>query len=120
MKKVKPTGITIIKIIPREYVESVTLFLRDRLTNTIKKFEVEIGTDQNFMTVQFDAEGFLVEGHQYDFWLEDYDEDGKVIYRDTILCSAQKINQNENQVYEINKDVYVSQNTGDNNYIVID
>lgn len=73
------------------------------------------------MTVTFEAtDGFLVDGHQYDFWLVDDDDDDKVVYRDTILCSAQDIDQEENEVYNINKDVYVSHNTGDNNYIVID
>lgn len=120
MKKVKPGDESTIKIIPREYVETVTLFLRDRLTNTTKKFGVEIGTDQNFMTLTFAPEEFLVDGHQYDFWLTNYNETEKVIYRDTILCSAQEISQRKNVVYNINKDVYESHNTGDNSYIVID
>ena len=121
MKKVKPTGITTIKIIPRKYASNLTFKLRDRLTNMIDTLTTSLGTDQNFMTVTFEAtDGFLVDGHQYDFWLVDDDDDDKVVYRDTILCSAQDIDQKENEVYNINKDVYVSHNTGDNNYIVID
>lgn len=121
MKKVKPTGISTIKIIPRKYALNLTFKLRDRLTDMIDTLTTSLGTDQNFMTVTFEAtDGFLVDGHQYDFWLVDDDDDDKVVYRDTILCSAQDIDQEENEVYNINKDVYESHNTGDNSYIVID
>lgn len=121
MKKVAPIGSSTIKIIPRKYATNVTFYLRDRLTNMIDTLTTSLGTDQNFMTVTFESSvGFLVDGHQYDFWLTDSDDDEAVIYRDTILCSGQTIDQDENEVYRINKDVYVSHNTGDNDYIVID
>ena len=122
MKKVLPTGSSIIKIIPRKYATNVTFKLRDRLTNmtdTLPGLTPQV--DENFLAVTFEATaGFLVDGHQYDFWLLDDDDDNAVIYRDTILCSSQAIDQDENEVYKINKDVYVTHNTGDNDYIVID
>ncbi len=121
MKKVAPTGSSTVKIIPRKYASNVSFKLRDRLTNMIDTLSTSVAVDQNYLAVTFEAtEGFLVDGHQYDFWLLDTDDDDAVIYRDTILCSAQSIDQDENDVYNINKDVYVSHDTGDNDYIVID
>ena len=122
MKKVLPTGTTIIKIIPSKYATNVTFKLRDRLTNITDTISsVTTLVDENFLRVEFEASaGFLVDGHQYDFWLLDDDNENAVIYRDAILCSNQSIDQDENEVYNINKDVYVTHSTGDNDYIVID
>lgn len=121
MKKVPTTTSSTIKVIPRKYASNVSLKLRDRITNVTETLTTTLSIDRNFLSVTFQtSEGFLVEEHQYDFWLLDSDDDNRVIYRDTIFCTNQEIDQDENEVFDINKDVYVSHNTGDNDYIVID
>lgn len=121
MKKVKPTTSSTIKVIPRKYASNVSLKLRDRITNVTETLTTTLSTDRNFLSVTFQtSEDFLVEEHQYDFWLLDSDDDNRVIYRDTIFCTNQEIDQDENEVFDINKGVYVSHNTGDNDYILID
>jgi len=121
MKKVPPTTSSTIKVIPRKYASNVSLKLRDRITNVTETLTTTLSKDRNFLSVTFQtSEDFLVEEHQYDFWLLDSDDDNRVIYRDTIFCTNQEVDQDENEVFDINKDVYVSHDTGDNDYILID
>lgn len=120
MKKVPPTTSSTIKVIPREYATNVALKLRDRITNVTKTLGTTLSIDRNFLSVNFQTpQGFLVEQHQYDFWLLNANNN-RVIYRDTIFCTDQQVNQNANEVFDINEGVYVSHDTGDNDYIVID
>lgn len=103
-----------IKIIPREYVASATLKLRDDSTNTEVSYSVTPTTDKNYLVI---SNAFnLVEGHFYDLTLLNGVE---VIYKDKVFCSDQTINQSNNDYYTVNKDVYDSETSYDNDYIIL-
>lgn len=102
-----------IKVIPREYVGTVTLKLRDDSTNRVTTAVVEAITDKNYLSVSYAFN--LKEGRYYDLTLLN---GSNVIYLDRIFCTNQTINQDTNDYYSVNKNEYVSEN-GNNDYIVL-
>jgi hypothetical protein len=122
MKKLTPSsGTKTIKILPRDYTGSLTLKLRDRSLN--KLFEVSSTTttaDGNFTKIEWEHTSplYLKEGHQYD--LSVIDTGDNIVYRDSVFVTSQTIDQDEDVTYDINKDVYVTHDTGDNDFIILE
>jgi hypothetical protein len=124
--------------IPRDYVTTATLILRDDSTNESTSVEATFTKTGDYLsyTGSFD----LKEGRFYDlqvqtdgdFWdenidqwqLVNYDWDDEnyptaVVYRDKIFVTDQTIDQNDQKEYTINKDEYKSDKTFDNDYIIL-
>jgi len=115
--------------IPREYVTSAYMTIRDDSTNVTVDYtlvprvagsgNIEINNDEyNVKDVTYSN---LVEGHFYDLTI--YSDIGKtnVIYKDRIFCTAQKaeIDADNNYFYKVNKDQYTEYDGFNNDYIVI-
>ena len=129
------------KVIPRTYVDQFTLSIRDDSTNVTQTYEVTTGlTSGNYLTFNQAFSPVLVEGHFYDiklysdpnFWNTNYflwelyneiwniDTTNTVdIFKDRIFCTDQEIDQMDNLYYELNKGQYITDNSYNNDYIVI-
>jgi|TARA_R110000850_G_scaffold105186_2_gene216091 hypothetical protein len=129
------------KVIPRTYVDEFTLSVRDDSTNVTQTYEVTTGvTSGNYLTFSQAFSPVLVEGHFYDiklysdpnFWntnyflWELYNEIWNIdttnivdIFKDRIFCTDQDIDQMDNLYYELNKGQYITDNSYNNDYIVI-
>ena len=115
--------------IPREYVTSAVMILRDDSTNVKVKYALEPRVDgvgnilienDTYIIYGFEYEN-LVEGHFYDLTLYSNYEEGIVIYKDRAFCTAQKgnIQLDNNYFYKVNKDQYTEYDGFNNDYIVI-
>ena len=104
-----------IKVIPREYVTSATFKLTDDSSNVTSTYSVTPTTDRNYLS--FSQALTLKEGRFYDMVLAK--TDGTIIYKDKVFCTAQSVNQASNDYYTINKDVYTSDTSYDNDYIML-
>ena len=106
-----------IKVIPREYITSGTLSLRNDTTNVDKDYSISPSTvdDDLVFTVTFNP--VLQEGLYYDFTLKN--TSSKIIYKDKIFCTDQTINQTTNNYYTVNSGVYTTENSFDDDYITI-
>ena len=116
-------------IIPRDYVSTAYMTIRDDSTNVTVDYtlvprvagvgNIEISNDT--YNVYNDTYSNLVEGHFYDMTI--YSDAGKtiVIYKDRIFCTAQKaeIVADNNYFYKVNKDQYTEYDGFNNDYIVI-
>ena len=130
-----------LKVIPRTYADEFTLSIRDDSTNVTQTYEVTTGvTSGNYLTFDQIFNPVLREGHFYDiklysdpnFWntnyflWELYNEFWNIdttnivdIYKDRIFCTDQEIDQMDNLYYELNKGQYITDNSYNNDYIVI-
>ena len=130
-----------LKIIPRTYGGEFTFSVRDDSTNVTTVYEVNNAvTSGNYLTFDQVFSPVLVEGHFYDiklysdpnFWntnynlWEVYNEFWNIdttnivdIYKDRIFCTDQEIDQSDNLYYDLNKNQYVTDNSYNNDYIVI-
>jgi len=104
-----------IKVIPREYVTSATLKLTDDTTNTSVSYSVSPTTDRNYLSISQALS--LKEGRFYDMLITK--TDGTVIYKDKVFCTAQTVAQADNDYYTINKDVYTTDTSFDNDFIIL-
>lgn len=129
------------KVIPRTYADEFTLSIRDDSTNVTQTYEVTTGvTSGNYLTFSQAFSPVLVEGHFYDiklysdpnFWntnyflWELYNEFWNIdttnivdIFKDRIFCTDQEIDQMDNLYYKINEGQYITDNSYNNDYIVI-
>ena len=129
------------KVIPRTYVDEFTLSVRDDSTNVTQTYEVTTGvTSGNYLTFSQAFSPVLVEGHFYDiklysdpnFWntnyflWELYNEIWNIdttnivdIFKDRIFCTDQDIDQMDNLYYNLNKNQYITDNSYNNDYIVV-
>ena len=136
-----------LKVIPREYLGSFTIDVRDSsLNKSFTYFEDTVTTNGNYMEftnnyIDASSNSIFKEARFYDldlyadfnFWntnlslwhlydeLWQTDSDQKErIYRDRIFVTDQDIDQlNDNDHYNINKDQYTTNNSYNNEYIVI-
>ncbi|QDP46181.1 MAG: hypothetical protein Unbinned306contig1002_43 [Prokaryotic dsDNA virus sp.] len=138
-----------LKIVPREYLGSFTVDVRDNILN--KKFSYFINSvttngnflefDNTYVNNPSDLASIFKEARFYDldiyadfnFWNTNlslwqmYDElwqtdsnQKERIYKDRIFVTDQDIDQlNDNDHYNINKDVYKTNDSFNNEYIVI-
>ena len=129
------------KVIPRTYGDQFTMSVRDDSTNVTTVYEVNSAvTSGNYLTFSQAFSPVLVEGHFYDiklysdpnFWntnyflWELYNEIWNIdttnivdIFKDRIFCTDQDIDQMDNLYYELNKGQYITDNSYNNDYIVI-
>ena len=124
----KPQATNRFGIIPREYVTSAYMTLRDDSTNIVDEYTLVprvngVGNilieNDTYLIYGFEYEN-LVEGHFYDLTLYSDAEKENVIYRDKAFCTAQKdLIQVDNEFYKINKDQYTTYDGNNNDYIVI-
>lgn len=137
--KILTTSLTeqTIRIIPRSYPDDVTLILRDDSTNEIVTYTLDSmeweNTDEVWNAVDlnwndaggyFEEDGYLVINNQYNlvegrFYDLTIKEGSVVIYKDKIFCTDQSIDQETNNYYSINENVYTTENSYDNDYIII-
>ena len=130
-----------LKVIPRTYGTQFTLSIRDDSTNVTQTYEITNATTTgNYLNFTQVFNPVLVEGHFYDlklysdpnFWntnyflWEVYNEFWNVdttnivdIYKDKIFCTDQEIDQMDNLYYDINQGQYITDNSYNNDYIVI-
>lgn len=136
-----------LKVIPREYLGSFTIDVRDSsLNKSFTYFEDTVTTNGNYMEftnnyIDASSNSIFKEARFYDldlyadfnFWntnlslwqlydeLWQTDSDQKErIYRDRIFVTDQDIDQlNDNDHYNINKDQYTTNNSYNNEYIVV-
>jgi len=132
------TDAQIIKFIPRLYYTEAAMILRDDTTNIATVTDVTFTQDGDYLTLLHTFD--LVEGRFYDLeftrdpdiWGQELtqwqieqrlwnDDEGitLLVYRDRIFCTDQDADQTENKYYSPNKNEYKSNNTFDNNYIVL-
>ena len=114
--------------IPREYVTNAVMILRDDSTNVKVKYGLVPRVDgvgniliiNDTYTIYYSEYENLVEGHFYDLTLYSNYEEGIVIFKDRVFCTAQKgdIIRN-NDFYKVNKDQYTEYDGFKNDYIVI-
>ena len=124
----KPQASNRFTCIPREYVTTAVIVLRDDSTNVSVKYglvpriggsgNIEISNDT--YNVYNDTYSNLVEGHFYDLTLYSDYEEGIVIFKDRIFCTNQKDDIQVNyDFYKLNKDQYTEYDGFNNDYIVI-
>ena len=115
--------------IPREYVTSAYMTIRDDSTNVTVDYTLvprvagvgNILIDKDTYAIYNDTYSNLVEGHFYDLTLYSDVAKTNVIYKDRIFCTAQKaeIDADNNYFYKVNKDQYTEYDGFNNDYIVI-
>jgi len=124
----KPQAKNEFNCIPREYVTNAVMILRDDSTNVSVKYALEprvLGVGNILIvndtyTIYYSEYENLVEGHFYDLTLYSNYEEGIVIFKDRVFCTAQKNDiQKTNDFYKVNKDQYTTYDGNNNDYIVI-
>jgi hypothetical protein len=116
MKLIQTNGTKTFKVIPRQFiVGSLNLKLRSESTNTVVSVNATSTIDGNYLS--FEAIfGTLVEN---DFFTLEVLNGTDIIYKDKVFCTNQTINQSNNDYYTINKDKFVSEDSFDNDFIII-
>jgi hypothetical protein len=99
-----------LKIVPRKDATSPTIILTDKSTRTSSTITVTKTTEGDYMVLS--AAFNLKEGTQYSFRVKDGLEE---IYRGLIFCTDQTNLDN----YSVNKDEYVSEDTYNNDFVII-
>tara|TARA_R100000687_G_C6435815_1_gene158075 strand:- start:975 stop:1352 length:378 start_codon:yes stop_codon:yes gene_type:complete len=113
-----------IKVIPRSYLSSVKMTVRDDSTNTSTSYtEVSATTDKNYLVISKAFDPVLVDGRFYDLTIEEVSGVfSNVIYKDKIFCANQLISQSNNLYYSVNKNEYTNpsgDDKHDNDYIIV-
>jgi hypothetical protein len=126
-----------IEFIPRLYSTSATLILTDDTTNVSTTTDVTLTQSGDYLNLSHTFS--LVEGRFYDLQLNadgdiwgvntnqwqletqtwDSDELSSLIYKDKIFCTDQDVDQTQNKYYSVNKNEYTTNDTHDNDYIVL-
>ena len=116
MKLINTSGNKTFKIIPREFtVGTLNLKLTSESTNKAITVDASSIIDGNY--ISFDAVfGALTES---DFYTLEVVYLTNVIYKDRIFCTDQAINQSSDEYYSVNKDQYISEESSDNEFIII-
>ena len=109
-----------IKIIPREFISSGTLKVRDESTNKSYTYSISATTVGNYISIDnvytHSGNSILKEGRFYNLTLE---SGSNVIYRDRMFVTDQTLNQATNNYYDMNDGDYVTENSFDNDYIIV-
>lgn len=124
--------------IPRDYFTAEAILFRDNTTNESIVYTPDIIQVGDYLQVT--GVFNLVEGHFYDirqdtpeaYWNSsailwnlnentwDYDVPiSESVYVDLAFCTAQEIDQTLDKEYNINKGVYTTENTRNNDYVVL-
>jgi len=116
MKLITTSGNKTFKIIPREFtVGTLNLKLTSESTNKSITVNSNSVIDGNY--ISFDAVfGTLTES---DFYILEVSYLNNIIYKDKIFCTDQAINQSNDEYYSVNKNQYISEESSDNEFIII-
>ena len=109
------TGTKVLKIIPREYVTTGTLTIRDDQTNSSVDYSVIPTTERNHLVISNNYTTALVNDHFYNLTLKNSSND--VIYRDKIFCTDQTTDKGG---YTINENEYTTDTTFDNDFLILE
>jgi hypothetical protein len=99
-----------IKIVPRKDATSPTLSLTDKTKRTTSTVSVSKTDDGDLMVLS--GSFSLKEGSQYSFKVKDGSDE---LYKGIIFCTDQTDFDN----YFINKDEYVTQDSYDNDFVIL-
>lgn len=138
MKVLKPTTDTqSIKVIPRNYILTTSVELRDDQTNDSITYTPTVVQDNDYLV--YSDSYTLLEGHFYDFLVQNdferwdqntdffnlsdntWDDLNFRIEKnvvDKIFCTEQEIDQAEQKEYTVNKGIYKSDTSFDKEYII--
>ena len=116
MQLIQTNGNKTFNIIQREFtIGSLTVTLTSESTNTPIVVNSTSSVNGNYL--QFASVfGTLSEGQ---FYILEVSNGTQVIYKDKVFCTDQTINQSSNDYYSINKNQYTSEDSYDNEYIII-
>lgn len=116
MKLITTSGNKTFKIIPREFtVGTLNLKLTSESTNKSILVNTTSEIDGNY--ISFDAVfGTLTES---DFYILEVSYLNNIIYKDRVFCTDQAINQNSDDYYSVNKNQYISEESSDNEFIIL-
>jgi len=107
-------------VIPRVFVSSYTMKLRDTSKNKeVFSSSVSASDNVNFKRLSATISPVLKEGRYYDLTLLN---GSAVVYKDKIFCTDQTVNQTNNNYYDINNGEFTfDETTGshDNDYIIV-
>jgi len=106
------------KVIPRDYsLTAFTMSIRDDSTNVTVTYNITGATvSGNYVTYQNTFSPILVENHFYDMTLY---TGTNIIFKDRIFCTDQTINQVDNDYYNLNDGVYTTDDSYNNEYIIV-
>ena len=116
MKLIATNGDKTFKVIPRQFINgAITVTLTSESTGTVITKTPTDSTDVNYMsfTVAF---GTLTEA---DFYTLEIKNGTVIIYKDRVFCTDQTVNQVNNDYYSVNDGVYNTENSFDNDYIIL-
>jgi len=106
------------KVIPREYVTSASMEVRDDSTNVTTTYAgLTPSTSVNHLQISNTFNPVLVEGRYYDITLKN--SGGSIIYKDKVFCTNQGIDQTQDQEYTVNSGTYTSDTSYDNDFIIL-
>lgn len=128
-----------IEFIPRRYQDTGVLVIRDESTNMVLSYNSDLTRVGDLSSI---TEAFsLVEGRMYEIaissdpnvwgnvsiewqlndalWNDVSASIDYTVYRDKIFCTDENVDQRELDYYKINKGEYVSDQSFDNDYIII-
>jgi hypothetical protein len=116
MKLIGTNGNKTFKVIPRQFIDgTITVNLTSESTGTNVNLTPTASTDRNYMTFVA-AFGTLTEG---DFYMLEIKNGNTVIYKDKVFCTNQTVNQTNNDYYSVNSGEYTTENSFDNDYIIL-
>lgn len=106
------------KVIPRDYtLTAFTMSIRDDSTNVTVTYNITgVTTSGNYRTFQNTFSPVLVSNHFYDMTLSNGTD---VIFKDRIFCTDQTINQVDNDYYNLNEGQFTTDDSYNNEYIVV-
>lgn len=114
MKILTTSSTQSIKFIPRVATSLVTLKLTNKNTRISTSIDVSVVNSNGYMTLT--SENFnLKEGTNYSMEVSSVSSLKNVIYRDTIFCT----NQTDYSRFDVHKNEYVTEDTFDNEFIVL-
>tara|TARA_R110000744_G_scaffold14395_3_gene40923 strand:- start:42 stop:398 length:357 start_codon:yes stop_codon:yes gene_type:complete len=118
MKLISTSGNKTFYVIPRKYnTGNLTVKLRNETTNINIEVTSTPIIEGNYL--KFDAVfGSLIENNFYNLELI-ASNGGDIVYKDKIFCTNQTINQSNNDYYDINKDQYITEDSYNNDYVII-
>jgi len=105
-------------VIPRDYsLTTFTMIIRDDSTNVSVSYDITgASVSGNYVTFQNTFSPVLVSNHFYDFRLVSGTD---IIFRDRMFCTDQTVNQINNDYYKLNEGQFTSDDSYNNEYIVI-
>jgi len=116
MKIITTSGTKALKIIPRTFFAgTINLKLTNESTGGVVNTTATASTDKNYMSFT-GTFGTLVEGEFYNLEVL---LSGATIYKDKVFCTDQTINQTNNDYYSVNSGEYNTENSFDNDYIIL-